>query len=101
MCYSMMCKRPNSTLCYSYTAATGTTCGNQKWCFQSSCIANSSAPVVSDTCPYGDNPGIVYTAGSDSYTCATLFQAFSKGLNCPIFLTRCCATCEAAYTSIP
>ncbi|XP_021341707.1 A disintegrin and metalloproteinase with thrombospondin motifs 6-like, partial [Mizuhopecten yessoensis] len=101
MCYSMKCRISGSTSCNIYTAATGTTCGNQKWCFQSSCIANSSAPVVSDTCPYGDNPGIVYTDGSNTYTCATLFQAFNKGLNCPSFLTRCCATCEAVYTSIP
>ncbi|XP_033728950.1 zinc metalloproteinase-disintegrin VMP-II-like [Pecten maximus] len=94
MCYSMWCRKSNSNVCGGYTAATGTTCGNRKWCYQGYCVSNSTAPAVSDSCPYGDNPGVVYTAGNDTYTCATLFTSFGFN-NCPTFYSSCCDTCSA------
>ncbi|OWF35852.1 ADAM family mig-17 [Mizuhopecten yessoensis] len=47
MCHTMYCQDLASNFCFSFVPATGTTCGNQKWCERGVCVYNATAPASS------------------------------------------------------
>ncbi|XP_069108290.1 uncharacterized protein [Argopecten irradians] len=98
----MYCQDLDSSFCFGYVPATGTTCGDHKWCERGVCVYNASAPASSDVCPFGDEPGIVHIQQGVSYTCDELIGTFGVYTVCTIdsFYEKCCGTCGAFETSI-
>ncbi|XP_069107601.1 A disintegrin and metalloproteinase with thrombospondin motifs 6-like [Argopecten irradians] len=98
ICSRMYCSKADGTnFCSEHVPAYGTSCGNKKWCMSGACVSNTSAPSVSDTCPFGDQEGIV----SSGHTCASVVALNQYNCNSTGWYSYCCNTCGALYTGVP
>ncbi|XP_033728947.1 A disintegrin and metalloproteinase with thrombospondin motifs 18-like [Pecten maximus] len=84
MCYAMYCQDLESNLCFNYVPATGTTCGDHKWCVRGVCVYNSTAP-ASLGCQFGDRSSTCDVTKCDTYSSTRL--------------ANCCETCYVAPTT--
>ncbi|KAK7502017.1 hypothetical protein BaRGS_00006769, partial [Batillaria attramentaria] len=94
MCTSMWCSASiKESHCQNHIASDGFVCGNKKVCKRGFCVPDkSSKPIEApDTCPQGDQPGIVY----QNLTCSEV--ARQKPWLCygTFFQRKCCLTCPS------
>ncbi|KAL3854150.1 hypothetical protein ACJMK2_013428 [Sinanodonta woodiana] len=94
ICTAFYCKINGTLYCSLSIAAERTTCGDKKWCVAGECVTATEAPSVNDTCPFGDQPGIV----SNGQTCAQLVA--NSSYNCYNYAGSCCGSCQSVYTGI-
>ncbi|XP_041367022.1 uncharacterized protein LOC121381741 [Gigantopelta aegis] len=80
-----------------YDAARGTTCGDNKWCINGLCVYSPDAPSIDETCPFGDEPGIVFS----NKTCETFVT--NEPIYCyqEVVRRRCCKSCGLQNTGVP
>lgn len=100
MCTSMWCSASQKeSHCQNHIASDGFVCGNKKICKRGACIPDASSDAIetSDTCPQGDQPGIVY----QNLTCSDV--ARKKPWLCygTFFNRKCCLTCPAIKQNVP
>ncbi|KAL3854147.1 hypothetical protein ACJMK2_013425 [Sinanodonta woodiana] len=94
VCTAFYCQISGSLYCSLSIAAERTTCGDKKWCVAGECVTATEAPSVNDTCPFGDQPGIV----ADGQTCTQLVA--NSSTNCYYYGGSCCGSCQSVYTGI-
>ena len=95
VCDRLLCREPGTTTCNLLTAATGTCCGNGRMCLNGQCTSDTPAAqtcVMDDSCPLGDQPGVVV----DGLTCAQLPSTYCYQED--VFL-KCCQSCAAKRTN--
>ncbi|XP_064598313.1 uncharacterized protein LOC135464722 [Liolophura sinensis] len=95
VCSGLFCLMPDSSSCKRIFPAKGTSCGNRKWCVNGECVYDTNAPAVSDSCPFGDEPGVV----TDGKTCSQLIRERSDA--CNYYSKPCCGSCSLNQPSQP
>jgi len=99
MCRELTCYVPRLGNCYRASdqrAATGTPCGDNKWCMKSECVYDSRAPAGKDKCLYGDRAGIIQETGK---TCKQTIADEPWKCYLERFQDLCCASCGAIYNT--
>ncbi|XP_069107246.1 metalloprotease mig-17-like [Argopecten irradians] len=99
VCQYIYCAIPGTSSCSTKFSWDGTQCGNGKMCINGQCVVDSRAPTSwSDSCPFGDQSGIV----SNGQSCSVLVS------NSPVSCyegysnhDRCCGSCAEYYTCEP
>ncbi|KAL3854149.1 hypothetical protein ACJMK2_013427 [Sinanodonta woodiana] len=94
ICTAFYCKIYGILYCSLSIAAERTTCGDKKWCVAGECVTATEAPSANDTCPFGDQPGIV----TNGQTCTQLVA--NSSFNCYNYGESCCGSCQSVYTGI-
>ncbi|KAK3587671.1 hypothetical protein CHS0354_042455 [Potamilus streckersoni] len=90
ICSYLSCFNPKSNLCHELEAGEGTPCGNQKWCILGKCNQGKNAARVSDSCPLGDQPGVVYR----ELTCPELISRSPQKCYLSHISKICCDSCS-------
>ncbi|CAL1534736.1 unnamed protein product [Lymnaea stagnalis] len=91
ICTTMFCLNPvNTNFCYKYLALHGTTCGSGKVCIGGACVTQVGAPLIDESCVFGDTPGLV----SDGLPCEQLVRRNASICHQSWFKDRCCASCK-------
>ncbi|XP_071121050.1 uncharacterized protein [Mytilus edulis] len=90
ICTSMACKSETSKNSYLiYTAARGTSCGNQKWCLNGLCSSDRDAPEKDEKCVHGDSQKLF-----DGQTCPQLISDDPSKCYEKYYREFCCQTCK-------
>ncbi|KAK7112915.1 uncharacterized protein [Littorina saxatilis] len=100
MCASMWCSASQrDSHCQNHIASDGFVCGNNKVCKRGACIpAPKQFPApVADTCPQGDQPGIVF----QNMTCAEVGSKQPWLCYGGFFQRKCCLTCPRIKENVP
>ncbi|XP_074657999.1 A disintegrin and metalloproteinase with thrombospondin motifs like [Tubulanus polymorphus] len=93
MCYHLWCTSPGGGCTTKYNAAAaGSSCGNQKWCVKGSCVKDSKAPKMDESCMFGDSK-TVNINGVGTVQCASFIKndpthCYSDGIR-----QACCGSC--------
>jgi hypothetical protein len=96
VCTRLLCSKPNENLCYVYSAAMGTSCGNKKMCIGGKCVSDPRAPAVDDNCVFGDPPGVAF----NGQTCSQFVNGYSGYCYQSVVKDSCCGSCKAAYRNV-
>ncbi|XP_052065348.1 uncharacterized protein LOC127705137 [Mytilus californianus] len=97
ICTSMACKSDTSKNSYLiYTAARGTSCGNQKWCLNGLCASDPDAPEKDEKCVHGDSQKLF-----DGQTCPQLISDDPSKCYEKYYKEFCCQTCKNIAKPIP
>ncbi|XP_052790624.1 zinc metalloproteinase-disintegrin-like BjussuMP-1 isoform X2 [Mya arenaria] len=95
MCMATYCRTEATSNCHSTEGGDGTPCGNGKWCMSNQCVASSHVTGVTDDCPAGDQPGVVY----NGRTCDQIRQSNPTDCSHSSVRRKCCMTCLHPGTS--
>ncbi|XP_060559597.1 uncharacterized protein LOC132719762 [Ruditapes philippinarum] len=98
ICTEMSCKVPGASRSYRvYKAATGTSCGDKKWCMEGQCVFAEKAPPKDPACVFGD---IQRLFGSKKQSCRQYM--IDNPMRCydKFYSSRCCDTCERLNTGV-
>ncbi|XP_041367785.1 A disintegrin and metalloproteinase with thrombospondin motifs 6-like [Gigantopelta aegis] len=96
ICYAMYCYSSQTSKCYQYNAARGTTCGDKKWCIDGLCVYSPDAPSIDESCPFGDESGVVFGNTCENYVTNTPRKCYRE-----VVRRRCCTSCGRYYTGVP
>ncbi|ESN91185.1 hypothetical protein HELRODRAFT_194517 [Helobdella robusta] len=76
-----------------YSAYDGTSCANKKWCMDKKCVYDAKAPVLKETCPFGDSVEPIEYSGRLT-KCSDLKQQRRVCTENEFMAKYCCGTCE-------
>lgn len=97
ICSEMSCFVPGGDSTYRvYKAATGTSCGDKKWCIQGRCVFSHQAPSKSNNCVHGDSQ----RRFNGGQTCIERLLDFPGRCYDPFYKVRCCETCPKLHTGV-
>lgn len=96
-CTGMWCTASSINTANLVIPAEGTTCGNQKWCWNGKCVQTNQAPAADETCLHGDQPG-EFVSGT---TCSSTVGVNIGFCYDSTVYRSCCASCNAAKLNIP
>ncbi|XP_052262899.1 uncharacterized protein LOC127866424 [Dreissena polymorpha] len=97
ICSEMSCKVPGSASSYRvYKAATGTSCGDKRWCINGACVFDEKAPTKDPECVFGD---IERRFGSNQSCREYMIE---RPMRCyqSFYSARCCDTCARLHTGV-
>ncbi|KAK3771509.1 hypothetical protein RRG08_016913 [Elysia crispata] len=90
LCSSLWCSESlNATQCVSHIASDGFLCGDSMICSRGQCIKVEGAPMALDSCPQGDQPGIVL----DGMTCEDIVRLTPWACYDDFYRRKCCIAC--------
>ncbi|XP_055862856.1 A disintegrin and metalloproteinase with thrombospondin motifs 7-like isoform X2 [Biomphalaria glabrata] len=98
ICTQMFCYDPVRDSCYNTLPAQGTVCGNGKVCMMGECVTHPLAPVLNETCMFGDDQRYNFNNKSCSQIVSdSPYYCFED----EDVATYCCASCQAINKSNP
>ncbi|XP_053385079.1 uncharacterized protein LOC128550301 [Mercenaria mercenaria] len=98
ICTEMSCKVPGASRSYRvYKAATGTSCGDKKWCMEGRCVFGEKAPPKDPSCVFGD---IQRRFGRNKQSCRQYMLENPMRCYDKFYSTRCCDTCDRLNTGV-
>ncbi|XP_063416393.1 A disintegrin and metalloproteinase with thrombospondin motifs 3-like [Mytilus trossulus] len=92
ICLKLKCYDAKRDSCYYIDGGDGTPCGNKKWCISDVCVHDDHAPSVSDSCPVGDQTGVV----KNGMTCKQLVSSDPNECYAHGIKYKCCSLCAGS-----